>query len=278
MYDSMTGSSNWVPMGDIAEGYGANRMEATDSLSGREFTLNFEDDSSVRYEFIDGETLKWTVMGGTGGEESAEGSYNATLPREEIYFVDFMKTDEERTSVSLSLDFERGVATAVTATIPSSKEEMPTLLLENAMADESLSAGEYEVRSATIDEPFTDSAELHGRTNELTGKRVKYTYSDNSIYEHIYLNDGCFVWHCLEGEEKDIAEATPCTYYEIADSLYLLVWGEIVLPVIGVILIDLRALKTTGKMLCDDKNDFENAVNIPMGAHAEPLNVTPSIR
>jgi hypothetical protein len=94
---------------------------------------------------------------------------------------------------------------------------------------------------------------------------------------YIYLNDDYIVWHCLRGEERGLAEASPCTYYEIVDSLYLVVWEEIVLPVVGVILIDLQALKTTGKMLCDDKNDFENAVNIPMGAHAEPLNVTPTL-
>lgn len=274
----MTGSEHWVPMGDIAEGYGVNQMEATDSLSGQEFTLNFEDGSAVTYTFVDDEMVEYTVTDGPDEGRGAKERYNATLPREGIYFVDYMKSDEERTSVTVVLDLERDIATVITASIPSSKDEMPQLLLEHAMAGESLTAGDSEIVPAAIDRPFTDSTETHKRTNELTGKRVKYTYSDNSIYEHIYLNDGCFVWHCLKGEEQDIAEATPCSYYKIADSLYLLVWEEIVLPVIGVIMIDLRSLKTTGKMLCDDKNDFENVVNIPMGAHAEPLNVTPSIQ
>lgn len=270
----MTGSSNWVPMGNIAEEYGVNQMEAIDPLSGKELTLNFEDGLSRTYTFIDDQRVERADDSG----EEIEARYNATMPREDIYFVDYMISEEERTSESLVLDLERGVATVVTATIPSSKDEMPQLLLEHAMANESLGAGEYEIRSAAVDQPFTDSTEVHEKTDELTGKRVKYTYSDDSIYEHIYLNDGRFVWHCLEGEEQEIAEATPCSYYEIADSLYLLVWEEIVLPVIGVILIDLRSLKTTGKMLCDDKNDFENVVNIPMGAHAEPLNVTPTVQ
>ena len=273
----MTGSAHWVPMGDIAEGYGANQMEATDALAGRELTLHFEDGSTVEYAFRDEQTLAWHVTEGTqeGAEERAE--YKATMPREDIFFVDFMKPGESRTSITLVLDLVNDVATTVTATIPDSKEEMPKLLLEKAMAGESLSAGNADFASASIGRPFDESHEHHERTDELTGKRVRYTYSDNSVYEHIYLNDGCIVWHCLKGEEKDLAEASPCTYYKIADSLYMIVWEEIVLPVVGVILIDMNALKTTGKMLCDDKNDFENVVNIPMGAHAEPLNETPTL-
>lgn len=270
----MTGAANWVPMGDIADGYGVNQMEATDALSGQEFELHFQDESVVTYVFRDEQTIAWEPADGDGSAASA--GYQATMPREDIFFVDFMQPDAERTSTTLILDLEKNVATRVTATIPGSKDAMPKLLLENAMAGEPLSAGNAEFASASIDRPFDPAHDHHELTDELTGKRVKYTYSDNSVYEHIYLNDGCFVWHCLKGEEKDLAEASPCTFYKIADSLYLIVWEEIVLPVIGVILIDLKALKTTGKMLCDDKNDFESVVNIPMGAHAEPLNETPT--
>lgn len=264
-------------MGDIAEGYGANQMEATDALAGQELTLHFGDGSSVEYTFRDDRTIEWQVTGGANDGEEEVAQYNATMPREDIFFVDFMVPDESRTSISLVLDLDDDVATRVTATIPGSKEEMPKFLLENAMAGEPLSAGNADFASASIDRPFDESHDHHVRTDELTGKRVKYTYSDDSVYEHIYLNDGCIVWHCLKGEEKDLAEASPCTYYEIADSLYMIVWEEIVLPVVGVIVIDMKALKTTGKMLCDDKNDFESVVNIPMGAYAEPLNVTPTI-
>ena len=264
-------------MGDIAEGYGVNQMEATDALSGQEFVLHFEDDTAVEYAFGDDRTIEWQVTGGTNEGEGRQAQYNATMPREGVFFVDFMEPGESRTSITLVLDLGKEVATTVTATIPGSREEMPKLLLEEAMAGESLSAGSAEFESASVGRPFDVSHEHHPRTDELTGKRVKYTYSDNSVYEHIYLNDGCFVWHCLKGEEQDIAEASPCTYYKIADSLYMIVWEEIVLPVVGVILIDLKALKTTGKMLCDDKNDFESVVNIPMGAHAEPLNETPTV-
>lgn len=273
----MTGAANWVPMGDIADGYAVNQMEATDALSGREFSLHFQDGSVVTYAFDDESTVSWQVSGGADDGVDGSAEYKATMPRENVFFVDYMVPDEPRTSVTLILDLGDRVATRVRASVPGSKAEMPTLLLEHAMAGEPLSAGNAAFSSASIGRPFEPSHDHHEPTDELTGKRVKYTYSDDSVYEHIYLNDSRFVWHCLKGEEKDLAEASPCTYYKIADSLYLIVWEEIVLPVVGIVLIDLRALKTTGKMLCDDKNDFESVVNIPMGAYAEPLNETPTV-
>ncbi|GGN22029.1 molybdenum cofactor biosynthesis protein F [Halarchaeum nitratireducens] len=266
-----------MPMGDIADEYEKNQMPATDSLSGSSYTLNFKDGRVVEYELRDPETLEWTVTAGSDEGVGGQAAYTATKPRDDIYFVDHMRDDAPRTSTSLVLDLNRGIATSVTASIPASKSEMPQLLLENANEGKSLSAGDVAFDCATIGQPFTEGSAVHERTDDLTGKRMRYTYSDNSVYEHIYLNEERYVWHCLRGEERGLAEASPCSYYEIADGLYMIVWEEVVLPVIGVVLIDFHAMKTTGKMLCDDKNDFEGVVNIPMGAHAEQLNVTPTL-
>jgi transcription termination factor NusB len=188
-------------MGDIASEYGVNQMPATDLLSGREYTLNFEDGSAVNYEFVDSETLEWSVTDGRQDGASGRTAYTATTPREDIYLVDYMRDDEPRTSVSLVLDLDRGVATSVTASIPGAASEMPQLLLENAMAGESLSAGDASI--AGIQDDTANAVETIEESNEQIERGIEMVEEAIEVLEEIHdaveeVNDGI----------QEVAEAT----------------------------------------------------------------------
>ncbi|MFZ7125520.1 MAG: MoaF C-terminal domain-containing protein [Desulfobacterales bacterium] len=100
-------------------------------------------------------------------------------------------------------------------------------------------------------------------------------YSDTETYEHIYLNEHLYTWHCLAGIEKGLADTDRCHAYRIGEGLYLFVWREKVVPTLGVVMIDLQRMKTTGKILGYEDGDFGTIVNAPVGAFATLLNVTP---
>ena len=47
------------------------------------------------------------------------------------------------------------------------------------------------------------SKTLH-RSSELVGKRIFYRWPTEA-YEHVYLNGGTFMWHCVRGAERGLA-------------------------------------------------------------------------
>jgi hypothetical protein len=127
---------------------------------------------------------------------------------------------------------------------------------------------------ASIGMPLRSDVHPHNPTHELIGKRVKYVYSHTESYEHIYLNPNLYTWHCLEGIEKGLADTDRCHYFKIAEALYLFVWREKIVPTLGVVMVDLNAMKTTGKLFGFEGDDFSRLTNVPIGAHAILLNVT----
>lgn len=76
--------------------------------------------------------------------------------------------------------------------------------------------------SGAIDGPITSATERHEDTRELIGKRIEYMYSDSERYEHVYLNERLFTWHCLAGAEQGLADTERCRYLKIVDRLYIL--------------------------------------------------------
>ena len=112
-------------------------------------------------------------------------------------------------------------------------------------------------------------------TEELVGKRIEYTYSPTERYEHIYLNGSFYTWHCLLGAEKGLADTDCCHSYKLARNLYLFVWREKIVPTLGVVVLDLNAMRTTGKIFGYEGNDFRKVVNFRIGARARLQNITP---
>ncbi len=51
-------------------------------------------------------------------------------------------------------------------------------------------------------------------------------------------------------------------------------WREKIIPTLGVVLIDLSAMKTTGRIFGYREHSFEEVVSFPVGAKARLLNVT----
>jgi hypothetical protein len=61
---------------------------------------------------------------------------------------------------------------------------------------------------------------------------------------------------------------------DIADELYLFVWREKLIPTLGVVLVDLLQMKTTGMLFGYESHDFGKLTNVRIGAYAEVINVT----
>ncbi len=277
----MADEAAWITVGALAHAFSEDSYapKATTDLAGNTLTLHLAEGGALEYRFESATDLFWAALDGPdagrdGTTTSGQGgtaAYFAAKLREGLYFVDHLRTDERATSVTLLLDLGRGMATVMTGRLPEEAESRQAFA-DRIAAGKELTAVSVAFASAAIDRPFTPETPRHQPTLDMVGKRVEYTYSPTECYEHIYLNERFYTWHCLLGSEKGLADTDRCHYYKLADRLYLFVWREKIVPTLGSVVVDLEALRTTGKIFGYQGEGPGGLSNFPVGARARVLN------
>jgi hypothetical protein len=273
----MPDPARWISVGELAEAFGPDNFTPprTAELAGSAHTLHFEDGRAVGFQFLSESRLVWK----TGDGDGHEADYFALKPRDGIYFVDLFAGEAPPTTLSLVLDLGRKMATSLVACLPDAVDVGESLAARVAREEE-LTAVTAEFASASVDVPFSGATPRHAPTADLVGRRVEYTYSATERYEHIYLNEHFYTWHCLLGSEKGLADTDRCHYLELADDLYLFVWREKIVPTLGALVVDFQALRTMGKIFGHGRDGGAHGgsagvVDFPVGARARLLNMTP---
>lgn len=262
--NSTAATPEFISVGALGEGFAGNNnsLEVHEGLNSRDFTLNFPNGRTHDCRILDSNTLIWD-----GQEQEAR----VTSVREGIYFLDFLAGESIKESVSLVLDDTTGQLTLVEGTLP---DEQTTSIsaYDRARKGMELTGVEAAILHGSV--AGEQGGTAHGPTDELIGLRNRYHYSPEEVYEHVYLNNNFYSWHCIKGSEAGLGDTDRCHYIKIAEDLYLFVWREKIVPTLGVILIDMNRLKTDGKIFGYNGFDFSSYTNFPVGAIAEVINVT----
>ena len=160
--------------------------------------------------------------------------------------MDFLAGDAVMKSVSLVLDDNNGQVTLIEGSLP---DEQATSIsaYDRARQGMELTGVEAAILHGSVAGKHGGTA--HAPTDELIGLRNRYHYSPEEVYEHVYLNNNFYTWHCIQGSEAGLGDTDRCHYIKIAQALYLFVWREKIVPTLGVILIDMKRLKTTARSL-----------------------------
>jgi len=271
MTNASADATNWISVGALAQSFAPdnNNLARSADLDGRTIVLHFADGGTAAYAF--GKNGAVSFSGAVGNGES---HCLATCLRPGIYFVDFVLPDARPpASVSLVLDLDRKVATSITAQLPAAEEAHRSIFRQAQQQQELTSVG-ADIQFATIDRPFDAAAAHHAPTAELNGIRLQHRYNPHEVYEHIYLNEHRYAWHCLSGAEKGLADVDRAHYIKIADKLYLFVWREKVVPTLGAVLVDLDQMKTTGKIFGYADDSLLTVSNFQVGATSKLVNTT----
>jgi hypothetical protein len=263
----------FIQVGELAKGISENLLPESDILSGNTMQFSFENGTTTRIRFDNSHDLSWLIIEGANKGSRGQENYQATSIRDNICFVDYISGTQRATSVSLVIDLKNKVATRVVGTLPTEGQTKKDAF-SRASEGMELTTVSAEFHRAAVDEPFIPDRPYHAPTVEMVGKRYQYVYSKTEAYEHIYLNDNLYTWHCLAGIEKGLADTDRCHYYKIEEKLYLFVWREKIVPTLGVVLLDWRRKRSAGKLFGYESNDFSKLSNTPVGAFSSKLNET----
>jgi len=269
----MSEPSAWIPVGELGtafESEDAYRLRPVEPLLDRTLALHFESGAIVNLAFAPGSRITWSSDREATGIQNATAPYQATEIRTGIVLVDFLAPREPATAVSLILDLREGICTALIGRLPT-EHEAHISLPERIEQNRELTAVTAVVLSGAIDRPFAQTTRRHALTRELIGKRIEYSYSPKERYEHVYLNENFYTWHCLTGAEQGLADTDRCSYRKLADRLYLFAWREKIVPTLGVVILDLEQMKTTGKIFGYRDFAFKGVTNFGIGARARIL-------
>jgi hypothetical protein len=265
--------ADYIPVGELSIGFSEYSLPPTECLEGKRTELHYASGNEATLTFTRGGTLRWETEDKNGSEEFIC-PYRAIIPREDFCFIDFIVPCGTGASLSVVLDMTSGIATAVTGILPN-PEEVMIPLIDRAKRGLPLSPVRVIFEHAAIDGPFLDSTPRHGPTRDLVGKRIEWVYSSKDAYEHIYLNENTYSWHCIAGNEKGLADTDRCFFYKIADRLYLFVWIEKIVPTLGVLLEDLAIMRSYGKIFGYQSHDMDGRItNFPVGSYGTLLNRT----
>lgn len=245
----------WPSVTTMLDGFGNQTLPASSAFSGRTITLCGEEDRTFELVFQDAEKLAWKTNA-DGASESVEATYKAIEARPDIFIIDFAYgEDRQMCNATVIYNAATGAAT-VAVSILQSQGDAVRATTEFTQA-----------RAAGTDASF------HQRSAGLAGKRIFYRYSDVETYEHIYLTPGTFVWHCIRGGEKGLADVDRSMAFEVAEDLFIFFWTERVMVVEAVLLVDLREQRSIGRMFGWDDTTNEPLI-LPFNSRLSVLNTT----
>ena len=261
-------ATGWLPVSNLEIGFNENKLPATDELAGKKINLFLENGQVIKYTFQDGTRLTWETIKGPAKGTTFKEVYEAIQLAPDLYFVDFVKKKEPLSSLTLTLDLKKQRALYILATIPT-KKEADISFLKRMSQGLNLSPTRVEILQATINQsPTSRIVPPFKRTSDLVGKIVRYTYSRQHTYEHYYMNQRFYAWQCLKGPEKGTADADICDYFKLAPDIYQFMWREKVVPTVGIVIINLKEMRSSGKIFGLDIPSGK-AVNFTMGAIAK---------
>lgn len=263
-----------MDLGDWGTEMDENKLPPTNDLAGKTIELLFQGAEDLwKCSFLDKHSLLCMMEKPEESSPPEKLGYEAIAIAPGIYFVDLVSGEQLNISRSLILDFSASKAIMFKATLPEG-EKGPAPFITRLKKGLDLSEMEVHILPALINPSSRyEPVPALEKTSDLIRKRVQYTYSRSRIYEHIYLNEHLYTWHCLEGVEKGLADTEYCDYFKIAPEIYLFSWREKIMPTFGLVVINLKEMRSNGKTFGFDVGTA-SYMNFMMGAKAEFLNET----
>lgn len=247
---------DWPDVSQMLDGFGDPALPESSKLVGKILSVRFENDETLQLSFLSETEVVLTASTFLAASEEPL-PYRAVDVRDEILYVDFTVGAGAHThDCSFVVHLTEGIVT---------------------LADSFMHDVEGTIRTTTDFHhgqlEGTGAIQPRERTDELVGRRIYYRYSPTEHYEHIYLSPGTFVWHCVKGGEKGLADADQTKAFSLGEDLVIFYWKETVMPVESFLVIDFQHNRSLGRMFCWEASSMD-VVHLPFDSKFTVLNET----
>ena len=247
----------WLPLDGLAPGFDAFRAPHSSALEGRAFTCVMAGGAVTVANSFDSGRLTWTVDG-PEGEITSSTNYEAFEVANDLIYVQVKSEHRDDEAIALFIDFAAGTGLSV-ITVIGPEGQTPVRVTQRFMP--------------FVIEGHATPGPVPAPTNALVGYRAWWRYSEVHAYEHVYLSEHWYTWHCLSGPEKTLADTDEQTTYEVRPGFYVFAWREKVIPCAAVTIADHRDpanLRSHGALFGLDESGT-SPVMFTFGAHGKKL-------
>ena len=247
------------PKTDSALGLGANftanKVQRTAELAGTVLRIGLRDGRNLAFEFTDAENLQ--VSDGAQASRTSE-VYEAQKVAQGLFLIAYQHAADAMASTSLIADMVSGEIVHIRNVVGERIGDEPAVA-------QTVTLGQIEGHAS--------NGPGIAVTNDLFGRRAMWVYSEDDVYEHIYLNADWYAWHCLKGEEYPKADIDPCQTFKLRENIYLLTFSEKVMSMAAGMVLDFANLRSYCAALGRDPGS--NALtHFTFGAHGTILSQT----
>jgi NAD(P)-dependent dehydrogenase (short-subunit alcohol dehydrogenase family) len=244
--------------GSVASGLSVNRQASTDQLVGQNLRFETEAGKTVGLQFTkDG--VDWDALPGITYASAGRCATDVVEVAPDVLLITVMLPAETLETMQVIFDQSTRRAFFVASRFsdlqaPFERKTRLTQTFTNAVVQSDTASG------API-EP----------TRDLLGLRALYHYSENTVYEHIYLNSKWYSYQCLKGMRAGDCGTDEASYFKVRDGVYVVTWREILIDLAAVFVYDMDAKRATG-MAWGAPGDLVQPKYIPTGSWFEKMN------
>ena len=240
---------------DYAADMAYHRIPATSDLVNRKLKITLDSGAVFDLEFSKANEVKWQ-----SGSESGTDWCEVIEVAPKTYYIDMTFTQKPRESSTFFVNTETRRVLSV-----------HTNMREGEIGHEPRAVQEF--TPGVLGDPSVPPTGMKpGPTRDLIGLRAIYTYNKNQCFEHIYLNEKRYAWHCIVGPLKGESDVELVHMYKFDINQYILTWREFGLPVSTVFFHNWDQMRETGKFFAIGEDGA--IANTPAGALITKLSVT----
>jgi hypothetical protein len=190
-----------------------NTMKVSDYMTGKKFTLRYDDGPAWDYDILDARHLRWRQEGESAWHAELYEGYEAA--KDIILFCHICTGSDPLRCLTQAVDFSNALATCVDAQLGNGRKpwEVGHKAVFGVMA---LKGG-----------PTPPAVERHGFTTELVGRAFSWTYGEFMQSIHVYSSPNSYSWTIMLGRNTGgWMWSSPCLYVKLRDDAYLMSWTE----------------------------------------------------
>ncbi|MGO7673554.1 MoaF C-terminal domain-containing protein [Rhizobium ruizarguesonis] len=221
---------DWKTYDQFAYGIDANRLPATNALSGSSHKIAFDDGRKLELTFHDN-NVQWS-----DGDDSATVKVEVIEVAPDTFFVEVIFAGRPKEAETLILNV-------------SSRR---VLSIYSIVREKEQSVGEPQVAQIFrpgILEGGTANGPVPAESRDLIGLRAHFTYSPNHVYEHTYLSSQRYAWQCLVGVQRGHGDVDLTTTYKFDEDQYIFTFREFKIAVASTFFYNFKEMRSTGKFL-----------------------------